>query len=186
MQSTPSPPTAVDDPGDDTDEADVVAPAGDVGPVTEPEIPTVARHNRRSVIFLAVAVVLAAALIGWGLHTRAQDAAATRRLQVARAGVHRTVGDLLVAEVDLSTTKAQRTKVTGTLATETSLLRTTESQLAGERTTLSAQGIDITDLTSCLSGVQEALNAIALDDVPDAVTSLEGVATQCQDAEPAP
>jgi hypothetical protein len=158
-------------------------------PTDDPGIrPDVRRRHRRRPAWrigtVALLLVVVAALGGWGVHLRARTAVATHSLGSARADIRGAVGQLLTAEVDLSTTDTQRAAVTATLAHEASLLASAESQLASDRSTISAQGVDITDLSTCLTGVQEALNAVSLGDVADALTALKGVGGTCLDSEP--
>jgi hypothetical protein len=184
MDATTTDTLTTDDPVAPHREDDAPPVAADVGDPTTPP-PDPGRPVRRwRVVATTLALVAAAVLAATGLSLRAVDDGATATLRAEDAAVHRAVGQELVAEVDLSTARAQRDQATAVLGHETALLGAAESELAGERSTLSTQGVDIAELSTCLTGVQEALNAVSLGDVPDAVTALQGVGAACRNAAP--
>ena len=50
---------------------------------------------------------------------------------------------------------------------------------------MSTQGVSISNLDTCLAGVEKALNQIALANQTGAAATLQGVASNCRAAEPA-
>jgi hypothetical protein len=70
------------------------------------------------------------------------------------------------------------------LDTESSELAIDQSHLSAAEADITTKGVNISDLNTCLSGVQQALNEISLGDRPAAVTSLDRVGPTCQAAEP--
>jgi hypothetical protein len=131
-----------------------------------------------------VGLAVLAGLALWGVRLRAEDATASGRLVAERAAVRHTLADIRTTEAHLAAVTARRDKVTGTLALESTLLRATESQLSDEQSTIASQGTDISELSSCLDGVQEALNAISLGDDAGGIASLEAVVPACRAAGP--
>ena len=85
----------------------------------------------------------------------------------------------------LGSVTAQSAAAARTLATETSQLAAVEAQLAATEANVHADGVSIDDLDTCLSGVEQALNEISIDDQHGAASTLDGVAAPCRAAEPA-
>ena len=59
-----------------------------------------------------------------------------------------------------------------------------QAQLARAQADVFAQGVSISDLDTCLSGVEKSLNQISLDDQTGAAATLSGVASNCKEAAP--
>jgi len=171
------------DPDTDTDTGtDTDTDTGTIPP------PTATGAERRRPVWWAVMVVGLALLIGltlWGARLRAEDAAANRRLDAGRAAVRHTLAVLRSTEAHLVSEDGARTRATATLDLETTLLRGTEADLTREQSTITAQGVDITELSSCLAGVQVALNAVSLGDDARAIASLQAAGPACLAARPA-
>ncbi len=125
-----------------------------------------------------------AVLILWGARLRAEDAAANRQLGAGKAAVHHTLAELRTTEMHLVAATGARSRATAALDLETALLRGVETDLSREQSTVTAQGVDIAELATCLGGVQVALNAISLGDDARAVASLQRVAPACRAAGP--
>ena len=156
-------------------------------PSGAPPVGGAATRGRRRSWWWAGAVAGLAALAGltlWGVRLRAEDAAASGRLAAERSAVLHTLADLRATEAHLTAVTARRDKVAATLGLESALLRGTEADLSGEQSTIASQGADISELSSCLDGVQEALNAISLGDDTRGIASLEAVAPACHAAGP--
>jgi hypothetical protein len=90
------------------------------------------------------------------------------------------------AETTWAAVSAQATSAAQLLATETTQLALVQSQLASAEADVFANGVSINDLDTCLSGVEQALNQISLDDQSGAATTLDGVAASCRGALPSP
>ena len=133
---------------------------------------------------ITIGLVAVIGLTGWGLRARAEHATAARALAAERAEVRRTLVAISTTESHLATVSAQRARATATLDLETGLLGTAESDLARDASTLSSQGVDISELSACLNGVQQAMNAVSVGDDADAVTALEAAAPSCAAAGP--
>jgi hypothetical protein len=107
-------------------------------------------------------------------------------LATEQARVQRTVARVHATEVALHKVSVQSAAAARTLTTESSQLAADESHLTTAEADVTANGVNISDLDACLSGVQQALNEISLGDRPAAEASLDGVAATCRAAEPDP
>jgi hypothetical protein len=130
------------------------------------------------VVVLAVAVSVALGARDRLHGTDAQLVATRARLAGTVASAHR-------AEAALGLVNAQSTAAADTLATETAQLASVQAQLASTEANVSADGVSINNLDTCLSGVEQALNEISIDDQHGAASTLDGVAAACRAAEPA-
>ncbi len=143
------------------------------------------RGRRRWVLGILAFVVLAAAV---GIATGNEVQANTRFDRAHRTldGVRsRTVAvdrDLVTARADLTTLDGQVTQDSAVLATDTSRLDTALVALTESREDDANQTTAITNLQTCLGGVEKALNALSVGDQPSAVAALEAVATPCSSA----
>ena len=90
--------------------------------------------------------------------------------------------DLVTARADLTTLDGQVTQDSAVLATDTSRLDTALVALTESREDDANQSTAITNLQTCLGGVEKALNALSVGDQPSAVAALEAVATPCSSA----
>jgi len=124
-------------------------------------------------------------LVGWGLHARAEAAGTNRAASSVRSQVHRTLDRLRATEGQRSAIAVHLRTAGTTLSFETALLRAEQSDLSRDQSAISAQGVNISELETCLTGVQETLNEISLDDDTDALSSLEAVIPACNAAGPA-
>ncbi len=124
-------------------------------------------------------------LVGWGLHARAEAAGTNRATSSVRSQVHRTLDRLRATEGQRSAIAVHLRTAGTTLSFETALLRAEQSDLSRDQSAISAQGVNISELETCLTGVQETLNEISLDDDTDALSSLEAVIPACNAAGPA-
>jgi hypothetical protein len=91
---------------------------------------------------------------------------------------------LIEARAQLAVDTAQSNQAGHTLSTESAQLAADQAQLAQAQAGVYAQGVSISDLDTCLSGVEESLNQLSLGNESGAATTLSGVAATCQDAEP--
>jgi len=132
-----------------------------------------------------IAVVLAVAVsVAFGARDRLHGT--DTQLVATRARLAGTVSRAHRAEVALGAVTAQSAAAAHTLATETSQLASVQAQLAATEANVSADGVSINNLDTCLSGVEQALNEISIDDQHGAASTLDGVAVSCRAAEPAP
>jgi len=84
----------------------------------------------------------------------------------------------------LAVDTAQSDQAGHTLSSDSNQLAADQAQLARAQAGIFAQGVSISDLDMCLSGVEKSLNQISLDDESGAAATLSGVASTCKDAEP--
>ena len=68
------------------------------------------------------------------------------------------------------------------LSSDTAQLHQVQTALTQAQANVSNQGSDITALKSCLGGVEQALNALSVDDEQTAVDALTAVSSSCQSA----
>jgi len=153
--------------------------------------PTVDRRDRRravrrlmvayvAVLALLIGGVVVAVTANHGLRTTDHQLATVRvRLQL-------TIGRAHAAEHRLDTVAAQSTAAGTTLSTETAQLTAAQAQLASTEADVFTNGVSISQLDTCLAGVERALNQISLNDQQGAAASLDGVAAACRAAEPSP
>jgi hypothetical protein len=142
-------------------------------------------HRRLGWTYAVVLVVLAAG-VAMGVSSRAQLQRTDAGLTAMRARLHQTVGRARQAESTLAAVTAQASSAAHLLSTETAQLASVQSQLASTEANVFANGVSINDLDTCLSGVEQALNEISLNDQHDAATTLNGVAASCRAAAPSP
>ena len=105
--------------------------------------------------------------------TRSNLALALRNLSSAQAVLLRTAGQRNVLEFELTTTAHE-------LRNAESTLSSTQTSLSNAQHSVASQGVDIGVLDTCLGGVEQALNAIAVGDDNGAVTSISLVSGSCQ------
>jgi beta-xylosidase len=140
---------------------------------------------------VATAAALGFAALGVGinsdLHTRSELRQARSALKATRSQVRLTLRTLTRVEATLLRTAAQRTDLQGELAATSQDLASAQANLSSTQAglsdadkTVATQGVDITVLNTCLSGVEHALNQIAVGDDGGAVTSISAVSTSCQ------
>jgi chromosome segregation ATPase len=130
---------------------------------------------------LLLVVVLGAV----GIVTHGRLDGATADLAATQARLTGAEAQLHVAQNELSAVRGQSATAGQALAKATSQLASAQSQLAKAQTDVSSQGVSISDLDTCLAGVEKALNQIALQDQAGAAVTLQGVAGNCRAAEPA-
>jgi len=121
------------------------------------------------------------------VHVRSQLRLARSALGAARSHLARTLTRLDAAQSTLADTTSQRnalqgelTSTSAELAAVQSTLSSTQAGLSNAEKSLAFQGVDISVLNTCLTGVERALNQIAVGDNGGAVTSISAVSTSCQ------
>jgi len=143
-------------------------------------------HTRRRWVAVAVAGVLALALLGFLIGNETQ---ANTQFDEAHQGLTTTKHRLAGVDARLADVRAQLADVQGqvtldstTLASETSTLQGVLAALAASQANDSRLAGVITQLHTCLGGVQQALNALSVGDQPHALAALRAVAPSCQQA----
>ena len=130
-------------------------------------------------ICFAVAVILIA---GNEVHTNSQFDNVHQSLDATRHRIGEVSRDLASIRHDLDVTNGQVTVASSTLASDTLKLTEARTTLAGALSNVSRQSSTITDLHTCLGGVERALNALALSDQNQAVGALNSVSASCSSA----
>jgi len=143
----------------------------------------VARRRGRVAVIVTAALV-AGSLLTLGivsdLHVRSELRQTRSSLEVTRSQLVNTLTRLATTEATLASTTEQRDTLQSELATTSQDLAGAESNLSNADQSLHVQGIDIATLHTCLAGVEQALNQIAVGNASGAVSSISGVASSCQ------
>jgi len=150
-------------------------------------VPISPRFTRRAKI-IAVAS-LCAVIAALGLSSASIDQARNEEHSTT-ASLARTSAVLRGTDATLRRTQAALAVMTLDNHNSQAALEKRQSQLAAVRTQLSSdqknlfvQGVSISDVDTCLGGVEAALNEIAVNDPSGAATSLGQVSQSCQRAE---
>ena len=142
------------------------------------------RTRRRLAVTYAVGGVMLVAAVVAAFAVHARLGRTDGSLASTGAELHRTIAQVAVARKDLAAVSNQSTVAASVLSTESAQLAADQQQLAAAEATIHAKGVSISDLDTCLSGVEKALNQISLGDRGGAATTLGGVSASCQRAQP--
>ena len=164
---------------------DVREAGGDLD-VSEAPLEQRGHHRGRRWILAAVAfVVLAGALgylVGNEVQANTQFDQAHHSLDVTRIRIARVDVQLASVRRQLTGLQGQVTQDSATLAADTNKLNSAKVALADAEANNSRQNAVITDLDTCLGGVEEALNALSVGDQSHAVAALDAVSASCDSA----
>jgi hypothetical protein len=103
-------------------------------------------------------------------------------LDVTQHNLDSVLAQLAAAQRNLAVRKSGVLGDSAALAKDTSELQGVEKALLSAQTNVTHQTSTIGDLTFCLGGVEQALNALAVADQSRAIASLNAVATGCSQA----
>jgi hypothetical protein len=142
------------------------------------------RTRRRLAVTYAVGGVMLVAAVVAAFAVHARLGRTDGSLASTGAELHRTIAQVAVARKDLAAVSNQSTVAVSVLSTESAQLAADQQQLAAAEATIHAKGVSISDLDTCLSGVEKALNQISLGDRGGAAATLGGVSASCQRAQP--
>ncbi len=151
--------------------------------------PTPRRHRLWAV---AAAVALALVLTGIISDLQVRSDLRQARASLASTRAHLTVvlANLSAVEATLARTSAQRSDLQAALARTSQQLAGAEDSLAGTKQQLSgaqlgllADGVNTVALNTCLAGVEQALNQVAVGNTSGAAFSISLVASSCQAAD---
>jgi chromosome segregation ATPase len=145
------------------------------------------RRRRRS---RWAALVASVALLGAAIGSLLTDASqandrydhARHQLAQTRAATDVVSHDLKVARIDLYLVTEQVGSDNTALAQDTAQLQGAKSALSAAQAHVFEQASLINSLHSCLGGVEQALNALAVGDQANAAAALTWVATPCSNA----
>jgi hypothetical protein len=154
-----------------------------------PDLRPVRRARRLRWIVGTAAGALFVAALGYlvvdQVQTRHQFDRAQTALGVTRQRTHTVSTELTALRRDLSLLKTQVGNQSTALSQDASQLLGLQTSLAQAETHVTQQASLIGSLQTCLGGVEQALNALAVESVPAAVDALNGVAASCTAAESA-
>jgi hypothetical protein len=157
----------------------------EVEPTDTPPAALRRRRRRRHLllVYVVVSMMLLTAVVV-GVQANRQLTRTDASLAAVRGQLQRTTAQVATARSQLATAAAHSEADQRTLHTESAQLAADQAQLAQAQADVHAKGVSIGQLDLCLSGVEQALNQIAVGDQAGAVTTLHGVAANCMNAEP--
>ena len=175
-------------------EALVAAPIRDAPP--GPRRPRRARRIITTSAALVASILLTLGLLA-DVHVRAELRASQSSLASTRSRLAHTLNALELTESALTSTASDRdalrlalelatsdlSSANASLATADDNLASTQHSLANANTGLMLQGSALVALNRCLTGVEQALNQIAVGNQIGAVHSISAVAGSCQSAQ---
>jgi hypothetical protein len=154
-------------------------------PVVRPEPP----QRLRSLVRWGVALVAAAvflASLGWLIDDQVQARDQADRAQVALRATRHTAGQvaqqLAKLRHDVEVLATQVGSDTTAYDQDAAELKAAQSDLAATQADVTQQASMITALHTCLGGVEQALNALAVGNQASAIGELSSVATSCSTA----
>jgi chromosome segregation ATPase len=154
-------------------------------PVARPEPP----HRLRGLVRWAVALVAAALFfssLGWVIDDQVQARDQADRAQAALSSTRRTAGhvaqQLAKLRHDLEVLATQVGSDTTAYDQDAAELKAAQSELASTQVDVTHQTSMISALHTCLGGVEQALNALAVGNQASAISELSSVATSCSAA----
>jgi len=103
-------------------------------------------------------------------------------LSLTRHQDETVLADLASVRQQLRVVDGQVRQSTTSLTSDTAQLHDVQGDLTDAQANVATQGSDITDLQSCLGGVEQALNALSVGDQASALAALNAVSTTCQSA----
>lgn len=143
------------------------------------------RHRQRWIVGALVLAVLGASL-GYLTGNEAQANTEFDQTQYS-LGVIKHHTDIALA--DLRTIRQQLDVVNGQVGADSTALTEDTAQLQGvqkvlsnAQATVTNQTLTIGDLQACLGGVEQALNALAVNDQSRAIDALDATSTSCASA----
>lgn len=148
-----------------------------------PRVRPAHRRQRRSrvgtVLGAAAAVGLLASLIGNELQANARFDTAHRSLLATRYGIDLVEASLAGARGELAAVDGQVGAATVALQQDSAELQAARSALTDAQAHVWQQTSTIGALNTCLGGVEQALNALSVDDQGHAIAALQAVASSC-------
>jgi hypothetical protein len=146
--------------------------------------PTATRRARIPGLVLLALIVLVGGGLGYLVGNERQ---ANTQTDQAHATWHTTrhhiaiaVGDLTVIRRELRADNRTIRVVGPALAQDATQVKAVQAALAEAQASVVQQGTTIAGLQACLGGVEQALNALSVGDLDQAVSHLSAVATPCQ------
>ncbi len=138
------------------------------------------RRRRAATVTLAVAALVTGCLL---VATDLQARTAIRTADASLASADRQLSglqaELKSAQQRLAGADARRAVVTQSFDATESTLSATEKSLARNQAGIHSEGVDLGDLDSCLSAVEQALNQIAVGQTAGGLASLRASSSSC-------
>ncbi len=184
LADTDDSPLPADASGGDLRHDESVGAAPQVPPDRDPGAPARSGRHRLARLAYVVGVTVLAVLVVVGAEAHAGVIRDGRRLVAVRTELRGAETQLAAVRAELGATTGHSNSAASTLAQETAQLTAVRTKLAGTEADVFDQAIGITDLTTCLSGVQQALNQIAVGNESGGAATLDGVAASCRAVEP--
>src|SRR5664279_2480211 len=136
---------------------------------------------------LWIGLIAGLALLGTSVGAVAHDEVRTdtqfdqrhRSLDISQGHLRTTLTDLATVRQELDHVDVQVFLTDKALAQDAANLQSAQATLANARSDVSHQTTVISDLQTCLGGVQEALNALAVADQTRAIGALNSVSSSC-------
>jgi len=150
------------------------------------EVDTGPKTTRRRTI-LWIGLIVAMALFATALGSIASNEARTdtqvdqtdRSLVVTQGHLRTVLANLGSVRMELQGMNVQVFLTAKALAQDVANVALAQNELANAQSDVSHQTAIITDLQTCLGGVQEALNALSVSDQAGAINALDSVAPSC-------
>ncbi len=121
-------------------------------------------------------------LVGNEVQATAQFDQARHALQIRTGHIRVVLAQLAAVETHLQHVNGQASSDAATLSGDAAQLQSLQGQVSATQADVARQTSDIVDLQTCLGGVEEALNALAVADRSVALNALEAVTDSCQRA----
>jgi hypothetical protein len=151
-----------------------------------PDGPRRRPNRRRKWVIGAVSFAVVATAFGYvtgnEVQANAQFDQTHRSLDVTRHHIEVVLAHLATVRHDLNLVNAQVVVDTTMLAQDTTQLQGMQSALVNAQADVSHQTSAIGDLQACLGGVEQALNALAVNDQNRAISALNAVSPSCTNA----
>jgi hypothetical protein len=141
---------------------------------------------RRRWIAVSMALVLLLGAVGYftanEVQANTQFDQAHRSLDVTQHNLDSVLAELAAARRNLAVEKSGVVADSAALAKDTSELHGVQKALLNAQANVTHQGSTIGELSACLGGVEQALNALAVADQSGAIAALNSVSTSCSQA----
>lgn len=144
-----------------------------------------ARGRRRRMRWVVAALAIAVLAAGFGYLTGNEVQANTqfdqthRSLDTTRHHIDTVLSDLATVRHELGVVNSQVAVDSKALAQDTTQLQGVEHALTSAQADVTSQTSTIGDLHTCLGGVEQALNALAVADQNHAIDALHAVTASC-------
>ncbi len=144
------------------------------------------RRPRARWILVALVIAVLAATFGYlagnEVQANTQFDQTHRSLDTTRGHIHSVLSELASVRRQLGTVDGQVKADGAALAQDTSQLQGVKKALTDAQAHVTQQASTIGNLQTCLGGVEQALNALAVADQNHAIDALDAVSTSCAQA----